>query len=138
MPGPLAVAGAVVSIGSAIGGIAGGLSSNKKARSATRLQAKMTYRTRMEEIDRLRDEQDRVIGANRANIAASNLLETGSSKRFLDAVKSDFAHDIAWRQEAARMERRAIRKGAPGSTANWSTAARGLGQIGSTITGLYS
>ena len=124
-----------VAVGSAVMGTMSSLKANKKAKRATKAQAKLTYTQRMEEIRRVRGEQDFVTGQNVAAVAASNLQMTGSSKRAFEATQQQFAGDIAFRTEAARLERTAIRKGAPGSAENFGAIAQGAGSIASTIMG---
>lgn len=138
MPVPLAAIAAGVSIGSSVLGIAGGLSSNQKAREAARRQAKLTFAQRMEEITRVQSEQRQVMSENEARIGASNILMSGSAARVMDSVRAGFARDIAWRRESARLEKRAIRKGAPGGSADMATVAQGVGSIANTIMGYKS
>jgi hypothetical protein len=134
MPSPAIAAG--VAIGSAVLGTIGGISANKKAEKAAERQAKFTYKTRMEEISRLRGDARGVIGENRARAYASGLMETGTTKNFIDNVRADFARDISWRSGAAKLERRSIRKG--GQISNVGTIASGIGQIGGTLMNYYS
>lgn len=124
-----------VSIASSVAGMAGGLSSNSKAREAAREQGRLTYNTRMREIDQLREEAEYTKGVNRAAVGASNIQFSGSAQRHINKVQEGFASDIAWRQKAAVLERSAIRHGAPGSSANLATVASGVGQIAGTIAG---
>jgi hypothetical protein len=114
-------------------GVSSGLSSNKKAREAAKLQSELTYEQRMEEIRRLKQEQDYALGANRAAAFASGVRLTGTSstQRFLTQMQSDFARDIGFRRRAATLEKNAIRKGASGS--NLATIASGVSSIGNSI-----
>lgn len=122
-----------VSIASSIAGTLGGLKSNEAAKQAAQTQAENTYRQRMEEIRRARRDQEQVTGQNRANIGASGLQFSGSAMRHLEDVQAEFARDINWRKKAASDEKKAIRAGAPGGTANLATVARGVGSIANTI-----
>lgn len=124
---------AAVSIGASLLGGASAAKSNRQAREAARLQSNLMYEQRQEEIRRTILEQNQLIGRNRAAIGASNITFQGSSQQVLRGIQAEFAKDIDWRRRAADMERTAIRKGAPGAAANWSTLATTVASIGNTL-----
>jgi hypothetical protein len=127
--------GTAVSIGSSILGMAGGLSGQKKAKDAAKKQAELTYIQRMEEIRKLRQQQQVVVGENVARAYASGVRvqKGGSTARFLNQVQSDFAADLNYRRGSAKLEREAIRKGAPGQGSAFGTIASGIGSIANTL-----
>ena len=126
-----ATAAAAIQIGSSVlGGIAGS-SAQKKAKRAAKKQAELTYRTRMEELRRRADEQEGILGYNRAAIGASNILFSGSAQRAYEDTETQFARERFWMRDAAKLERAAIRDGAPGAAqafANWAQTGASIGQ----------
>lgn len=131
----LSTIAAGISIGSSLLGVAGGLSSQGDAKEAAKKQAELTYIQRMEEIRRLKQEQQTVMGENAARAYASGVRvkKGGSTARFLNQVQSDFAADINFRRGSAKMERNAIKAGAPGSGSAFGTIASGVGSIANTL-----
>lgn len=129
----LATIAAGLSIGSSLLGVAGGLKANKEAKKAAERQAKMTFLQRQEEIRRAKNEYEGITSYNKAAIGASGLRFTGSPMSALQNIQNQFSEDIQWRDSSARMERRAIREGAPGRSADLATIAQGVGSIGGTL-----
>lgn len=134
----LATIGAGLSIASSVLGISGGLEGNKKAKKAAERQADLTFAQRQEEIRRMEGEAKFITGMNKAQIGASGVQFGGSAMTHLEDVRRTLSEDIAWRKGAAWRERRAIREGAPGSAANFSTWATGISSIGATLLGYHS
>ena len=132
-----AIAAAAVSIGSSLLGSGSAMSAASDERDAIRAQAKLTYQQRVEEIRRSKIEQQKVLGYNRAAVGASNLQMSGSPQRSINKLQEQFAQDIKWREKAAVKERKAIRSGAPGGTANFAAGARAAGSIANTVMGAW-
>ena len=122
-----------VAIGSAVLGAGSAIAGNKKAAAAAKKQAKLTYMQRMEEIRRSKRDQSRQLGYNKAAVAASDLTMSGSSKRALMDMQNSFSQENQWRLKSARMEKRAVEAGAPGSAADFGAVAQAGSSIASTI-----
>lgn len=131
----LATAAAVISIGSSILGAAGGIMGNKKAAKAAQRQADLTFSQRQEETRRAANEYRSTISYNRAAVYASNLQMSGSPKGAIDKMEGEFTRDLAWRRNAAELERSAIKAGAPGSGANMAILGNAGMNIGSAMMG---
>jgi len=123
-----AVIGAVAAVVGVGSGIKSALDADKRAKRAAELQAKLTYKTRQEEIRRLSGEYTYRESYNRAAIAESNLMFSGSSRRHLRHMQSTFARDLQWRRNAARLERKAIASGAAAASSG-ATITQGVAQI---------
>jgi hypothetical protein len=105
--------------------IFGGVSAGSKARKAARSQARLTYAQRMEEIRREERQQDWTEGEAEAIVGASNIMFSGSAERYLTGLEMEHARQIAYAHDAARKERRAIKKGASGAGAPFFAQAAG-------------
>lgn len=128
---PVSTAIAVAGVAS---GIAGGLSARSKAKDAARHQARLTYQQRMEEIRRQKKQNEFDYGMGVAAVGASNLQFSGSSRAYLRAMKMEQMRQVAWAEQAARQERRAIRKGAAGAgDALFAQAAMDIAQLGANL-----
>ncbi|PLW82234.1 hypothetical protein CWI75_10675 [Kineobactrum sediminis] len=120
-------------IGAAVGALAGGLlggltgGSDKKAKRLAGLQADLIRRTAQENQRRAELEMGQVLGYGRAAIAAGNLLETGSSRNYMNQLRSQFQQDIEWERVKAQMEEKAARMG--GQITAGQIQARGLSSM---------
>jgi hypothetical protein len=114
MISPATIAAGASIVGT-ISSIWGGNKAAKAQKEAAKAQSMFTYETRQEEIRRAKLEQNQVLGYNKAAIGASNILFDGSAMKHLNAMRSEFAKDIAWRERAALLEQTAIRKGGQGA-----------------------
>lgn len=131
----LVVAAAVVSIGSSILGAAGGIMGNKRAAKAAQRQADLTFSQRQEEIRRTSSEYKSAVSYDRAAVYASNLQMSGTPQLAVDQLEGEFARDIAWRRNAAELEKSAIKAGAPGSGADLAILGQAGMNIGSAMLG---
>jgi len=121
--------------------IFGGVSANKKAKAAAKEQANLTFMKRMEEIRQKKTAADRQQGQAVATVGASNLQMSGSTKRYVDALDMESMREISFAQDAARREKKAIKKGAQGAGDSlfYKAAGDAIGfAAGAYASGLYS
>ena len=95
--------------------IFGGISANKKAGEAAKAQADLTFMKRMKEIRQKQRVSDVEHGTAVARVAASNIRMSGSAQRHVSAMDMENMREINYAQDAARREKRAIKKGAQGA-----------------------
>lgn len=103
------VAAAVVG---AVSSIAGGLSAKGAAEDAGERQAESILMAEKENRRRRENELKRQLGTIDSRVYASNILMTGSAKRYRDDYKSQYRQEMAWDKAKANMDARAARKGA--------------------------
>ena len=121
-----------------VSSIAGGISADKKAKSAAKHQAKLTHAQRMEEIRMKVRAAQQQKGTAVAAVHSSNIQMSGSSQRYVNALDTENMREIAYAKEAARMEKRAIEKGASGAGASlFANAGAQIGQAAGLIAGHY-
>ena len=103
--------------GAAIGGILGGVGGflsgggEDDAKKLAKMQADIIMRTSAENQRVMRRQMERDVGFSRAAVAASNILETGSSARFIKGMEDEWRRNMAWERGKARTEARMARKG---------------------------
>lgn len=122
-------------IGAAVGAIAGGLlgslsgGSEAAAKRLARTQMELIRKTALENQRRATLEMEQILGQGRATVAAGNLLNTGSSRRYLNQLQSQYLKDIAWERERSRMEELVVKRGGS-MTANQIRASGVASMIG--------
>jgi len=118
--------------------IMGGRAANKAAEEAAKDQAALTFRQRQEEIRLQKSSNQQQKGLTIAKIGASNILKTGSAARFLNSMNTENMRQVAFAQDAARLEKSAIEKGARGAGASlFANAGQQLGQLAGTLAANY-
>jgi hypothetical protein len=100
-------------IGAVAGGLLGGLSGGGEddLEDIADLQKKVLGMTHSRNMKMMRGKMEESLGHGRATIAAGNLQETGSSKRYLGEVEASYLDEMNWQNIKTRMEMRAIDKG---------------------------
>ena len=120
--GATAVAVGVANIGVSL---IGGASAKKRATAAAHEQADLTFKARQEEIRQAKGAAAQEHGTAVAIVGASNIRQSGSTERFIEALDYENMREIAFATRAAEMERSAIRKGAAGAGASLFGKAAG-------------
>lgn len=110
---------------SAVSSIAGGISAKDAAEKAGEYQANMIEVTAAENERRRRLELQQKLGLITANVGASNVLMSGSSKRYHDEFESQYRAEMAWDKTKSRIEARMALK--TGQTAGDSAMYSGIG-----------
>lgn len=125
------VAVGIATVG-AVSSIAGGISGKKAAEKAGEYQAKMIEVTAAENERRRRLELEQKMGLITANVGASNVLMSGSSKRYSDEFESQYRAEMSWDKTKARIEARMAEKTgqAAGSAAMYSGIGSAVGFAG--------
>lgn len=128
--------------GAAIGGIAGGLAGgllggdDDDAKELARLQAE-EIRLAAEENRRIKlIEMGQVLGRAKATTYASNLIESGSSRRYTKTIEEDYRKSMAWDNRRTRMQEKMAKLGGQMAadqiqSANIRFAVQGIGAAAS-------
>lgn len=90
----------------------GGLDAQDAAEEAGEAQAESILETAAENKRRRERDLKVLMGETEARVAASNLLMTGSVKRYRDDIHAEYRRQINWEQMKARMDAQAALKGA--------------------------
>jgi hypothetical protein len=106
--------------------IAGGLSANRKAEKAAKLDAHLVALQRREEMRKLRRQADWDVAQARATIGASNLQMSGSARRYVTELRSEYSKQLSYAGAANTREQAAIKAGGRG--AGDGLLVRGVGQ----------
>lgn len=93
----------------------GGSKARKAAKKAAKAQASLTREMRDEEIRQKRAANRQELGLAKAQVYASNILFSGSSKSYVEAMDVANMREIAFAERAKDMEYKAIRKGGNGA-----------------------
>ena len=117
---------AAVAIGGAVIGAIGGAKSASASRAAAREQAALTYEQRTEEIRRMKISQASNLGRATAFAAASGVERQGTPDIYLKFMEKEQGRQIDFAERSAKLEREAIRHGAPGVGASNMAAAASL------------
>ncbi len=111
-----------ISIGSKI---FGGMAANKAAQKAAEEQAAATTLRRTEEMRQRRLATDQQYGESRAKLYASNIQESGSSARYLQAMDMENMREQSYARYAAKKEQEAILESGQGMGTSLFIAAAG-------------
>jgi hypothetical protein len=100
-------------VGAVIGGVGGLLSGGAEddAQKIAEKQIKVLRATTKENLRRARLEMAAGLGATEAGIAASNILNTGSSDRYMRHQEAQYRADMSWETNKARMEEELLKQG---------------------------
>ncbi len=111
-------------IGGVIGGVSGLMSGGAAddAEKLAELQAKFTRKETSENLRRMRLNAAQAIGGAEATVAASNLINSGSSLRHINEMREQFRSDQAWLQESGRMKARMQEKGGSAASSGIMTS----------------
>ena len=116
-------------VGAAIGGVAGFLGGGGEddAERLAEEQAKLI--TQAGEFNRQQSlkETNQVLGATTAQVAANNLLMSGSSKRFRQAQEDEYRKMMSWEHFRAKKEAEHVREG--GAAAAGAIRAGGISSM---------
>ena len=97
-----------------VGAVAKGIGASKAAKHREKMaedQARYTYAARMEQIRRAGEQLAQVEGTAVASGYSSGVLMAGSTKRYIDSLRSEHTRQLTFAQGAASEERRQILKG---------------------------
>ena len=81
----------------------GGMSAKSAAKKAARQQATLTFAQRQEEMRRQKLENEQVLGTARAAVGASNILNKGSTRRYITGIDMKQMRELAYQEKAAQM-----------------------------------
>jgi len=111
-------------IGGAIGGLSGLMSGGAAddAEKLAKLQAKFTRKETAENLRRMRLNAAQAIGGAEATVAASNLINAGSSLRHINAMRAQFQADQSWLRESGRLKARMQEKGGSAASSGIMTS----------------
>ena len=100
-------------IGAGIGGLAGlmGGGGEDEAKKLAERQVKLLKSQAREQKRRDVAEMQRASGTARAAIAASGLMETGSSARYKNELETEYRRQIAYNDDVTRQRERLIKQG---------------------------
>jgi hypothetical protein len=103
--------GAVV--GGVLGGISGALSGGAAddAEDLADMQAKFTRMETAENVRRMKETAEAQVGEAEAIVGASNLVMSGSSKNYINELRSQWSEDINWKRRSGWMTARMQREG---------------------------
>lgn len=118
--------GQALAIGGGVLNAIGASDAADAQREAALLQSNVTYSQRREEIRRLALEQDYTEGLARARAASTGVEEGGSPALYQNFVTMENRRRRKFAQNQAVEERKAIRAGAPGSSAGKIASASEL------------
>jgi len=96
-------------------GLLGSRKADKRAKRAANEQAALTFEQRQEEIRQTRQANQMTRSMGRAAAYGSNLQMSGTTQKYLDAMRYENVREVAWAERAAEQERAAIRAGARGA-----------------------
>jgi len=99
---------------SIVGGLLSNKSSKKSAAKADKLageQAGLIEDETKENLRRMQLEADQVLGMTTARIGASNLMMSGSAKKYRSALEVQMAEDMDWVGRRGAAEAENVRKG---------------------------
>jgi hypothetical protein len=102
-----------IGIGALAGGIGGFLSGGgeDEAQQLAEDQARLIEQTAAENRRRSVLQMNTALGYTKAAIYASNIQNTGSSKKYYGAMESQFRKDMAWDTQKARIDAQLVRDG---------------------------
>ncbi len=100
-------------VGGTLGAVTGflGGGGEDEAQKLAEQQAKFIRMTEDENQRRLSLQLDTLLGTNKAKQYASNILASGSSKRYQEVFESTFRQDMAWQRFAARQREELVKAG---------------------------
>jgi hypothetical protein len=120
-------------VGAVVGGVIGGISGflggggEKKAKKLAKAQAKEIIRTAEENARVARIQAAQQVGLTKAATYASNIQDTGTTKKYRDTMEAEYRRNIAWDLDAAQRNAELARKG--GQIAAQSISRAGWGQV---------
>ena len=122
----IAAIGAAVAIGSAVLGGIGAKKDRKQARKVYKEEVAAIRREGAEDLRRFDIQTREIQGQGRASMFASGIQESGSSKRYLDALGSELATQRSYMEENIEQRARLSRVGASQAAASsrWASGSQ--------------
>ena len=134
------VPGAIV--GGVVGGIAGflGGGGEKKAKKLAKQQAAEILRVARESTRRQERQANYQLGATKAGIYASNIMDTGSARNYRKVMESEYRRQIQFDIDTANASANAAIQGGKNAasaikSAGWGQLLGGVGSFGSAAAG---
>jgi len=103
-----------IGIGAVAGGLFGGLfggGGEKEAKKLARLQQKLIYAQQKEQERRQQRQLAQDIGGMTAQVGASGILMTGSTKRYVNEYELEFRRQMAWDRKKAEYDAQTAKYG---------------------------
>ncbi len=121
-----------IAVAGGIGKIAGGFAGQDAAKEAGKDQAAAILRTEEENQRRRQLDLDQKMGLITASVGASNILMSGSSKKYARGYSNAYRQEMAWDNMLANMNAKAAIKGGrmAGEAAMWSGITGAVGSFG--------
>lgn len=89
-----------------------GMTGKKKAKKAGKAAARLIMKETQENVRRMRQQNAQTRGLTQATVGASGIQMSGSTAAYARGMDTEMERQLAWTQEAGRLQAKAAKKGA--------------------------